>query len=318
MSRGAVPLTDQGVLDGALTEAIELVVQHHGNGPLAAGGEEKQKLINLLYQFWYTRSEVEKKFDSFPHPFWDQVYRTMHHGTYQWETGWKVDKVSSAGRVIAILGDEVRLLDPGDYISLFRPGSLPAPGSEIKVVARRETAEQQPGFWITHSTAWGRVQPVIVRLYWNTSPEGGACLVKQITQRVPDNIPYSLKVPADGAGYQRADAAVFYFQGSFFNELRPVLHVIYSAMQTYLWPEVPGLTKECEPGLALAEDPPEEFESFGLHRCRLVAEGMLLATASDWHDLQTVGAVVKEYLVTAGLDPVRPYLNLHARTNYDW
>ena len=280
--------------------------------------ESIDTLTNLLYTQWYTKSGIKKENILLPHSEWAEVFRSVHKGTYLWHKGWKVMKVSSAGRVIAVNGEEERMLYPGDYISLVRPGLLPVPGTEIEVVSRRDTTEDQPGFWIAYSSTWSHVSKLIIRIYWNINPEGAVHLVKQISEKIPDDIPYSFKLPVEPIGYQRADVAVLYFETSNFDELKASIKSIYTAMIPFLYSEVPEFTKILEHGVGLAEDPPGESESFGLNRCRLIAEGYQVAKKMHTNDFSAMKTVIKNYLDENGVNLAHPYLNPGSTNDYKW
>ena len=284
--------------------------------------EEETKLTNilanLLYVQWYTKSRMEKVNIPLPHPVWAEVFRSAHKGTYLWSEGWKVLKVSNTGRVIAICGKEERMLYPGDYFSPARPGLLPAPGTEIEVVSRRDSTEDQPGFWIAYSSTWSQVSRSIIRIYWNVSPKGAVQLVEQISEKLSDDIPYSFKLPVEPIGYQRADVAVLYLETSYFDTLKAKIKSIHTAMIPFLYPEIPEFTKMLEPGVGLAEDPIEEYESFGLNRCRLIAEGYLLASKMYPNDFGAMKTVIQNHLEEHGVDLAYPYLNRGSRDVYAW
>jgi HopA1 effector protein family len=56
---------------------------------------------------------------------------------------------------------------------------------------------------------------------------------------------------------------------------------IYPLIAPFLKPGTPVFTKPLAPGIGLAEDP-GQAESFGQHRCRLLADGMIGASWADW------------------------------------
>lgn len=306
------------LLDAAIREAVGVIVDEILPLSVIAPAQQRQQLIDGCYQAWYTRSAEEKNISPLPQPDYPQVYRVMHRGDGEWEPGWLVQKVSSAGRLMVSRDEEIRIVAPGDYLTPEKPGLLPRPGMSVSVVARREIADEQPGFWITASPAWYQLEPGLLRLYWNTDPEGGALLVEQVTRNISDTVPYSLKLPVDAIGFQRADAAVLYIQASYFAQIRPTLVGIHRHMQPRLWPQVPGMCRVLAPGLGLAEDPPHANESFGLHRCRLIADAIIAAGPKRWHDPSRLAELVKLSLQEAGIDPDRPYLNPPARKDYDW
>ncbi|MCP3672549.1 MAG: hypothetical protein GY814_19375 [Gammaproteobacteria bacterium] len=319
MSTSLDPVIDQENLDASLDQAIVIASKLDTDVKnQILRGLPTEELVNILYQEWYIRSSIEKTALALPQTHWAEVFRAAHQGTYRWESGWIVSRVSNTGRVVAIRGEEERMLYPGDYISMVRPGLPPSPGTEIEAVYRRDSTNQQPGFWLTYSTTWAYALHPIVRLYWNTGPEGAVRLSTLVSEKLPDDVPHSLKLPVESIGYQRADTAVLYLEGNYFEQLRNKLKEIHAELKLYLHPEIPAFTKKLEPGLALAEDPLEETESFGLHRCRLIAEGLMLEKVTDWDDFTTMRNTIKRHLMGVGIDLARPYLNPGAVNDYQW
>ena len=267
-------------------------------------------LTDNLYRHWYIQPTTPK--DTMGSPLgrnFCEMLRAAHQGSYRWEAGWQAVKVSSAGRVVARRGKEERILTTTDYISLKRPGLPPPPGSSIEVVARRDSQSVAPGFWVTQTAIWEDVDDQIVRLYWNILPEGAPLLVRELTGQLDDDLPYCLKLPSRSSDYDRVDTAVLYFPASGFNALIHRLKHIYGAVDQHLHPEVPKLTLKLADGLGIAEDPPDEDQSFGLHRCRLVAQGIADAFGANTREPDEVlGAIQRRFLV-AGIPPQRPHMN---------
>lgn len=303
----------------SLKQAIKIASSFESNiNDDSSGANFIEELSNLLYIQWYTKSDVKKKFELFPHEDWGQIFNAAHKGTYHWERGWKVLKVSSAGRVIAVRNDEERMLYPGDYISTVRLGVLPAPGTEVEVVSRRDSVEDQPGFWISYSSTWSQVSKDIIRIYWNVSPEGSIHLIEEITEKFNNSFPYSFKVPIDEIGYQRADTAVLYFGSSDFQKVQPILKSIYKEMKSFLYPDTPGFTKVLEAGMGLAEDPLDKSESFGMNRCRLIAQGYKKALEQGLNTILELDESIQNYLTDEGVNLSCPYLTKGSHDAYEW
>lgn len=299
----------------SLKEAIKVALAYSND---LNENKHIEELSNIIYTNWYTKSHIKKKFELFPHEDWNQIFNAVHHGTYKWEKEWKVLKVSSVGRIIAVRKDEERMFYPGDYISSNRLGVLPAPGMFVEVISRREPLGGQDGFWISYSSTWSEVSKDIIRIYWNISPEGSIHLIEEITEKIDNSFPYSFKVPTDEIGYQRADTAVLYFSASAFQKIQPILKSIYKEMKSFLYPDTPGFTKVLEAGMGLAEDPLDNSESFGMNRCRLIAEGCIKAFGQGLNTLMELDESVQNYLIAEGVDLSCPYLNKGRNDAYEW
>ena len=69
----------------------------------------------------------------------------------------------------------------------------------------------------------------------------------------------------------------------------------------------PVFTKTLAPGLGVAEDP-GYTESFGQHRCRLLAEGLVRGHEQRIHNLEDRLRVVSDCFRAEGLDLDPPFL----------
>ncbi|MEV4894276.1 T3SS effector HopA1 family protein [Nonomuraea sp. NPDC055795] len=93
-------------------------------------------------------------------------------------------------------------------------------------------------------------------------------------------------------------AAVIYLSRDAFPALAEPMLALRAEIGGFLSPRTPVFTAELAPGLGLAEDP-ATGESFGEHRCRLLAEAMARAEESGTSD---VPAAIDEYFARAGVD----------------
>jgi hypothetical protein len=141
-----------------------------------------------------------------------------------------------------------------------------------------------------------------VRFYWNVAADGAAGFLHEIGIRLEHRrIPFQAKVPVDPAYYARTDAGVLYLNDEDVEAARDAIAATYRAIRDQLRPSVPLFTRELAPGLAFAESPPTR-ESFGQHRCGLVAEGLVLGQQRGAHDPEARLVVLRERLTAYGLD----------------
>jgi hypothetical protein len=84
-----------------------------------------------------------------------------------------------------------------------------------------------------------------------------------------------------------------------------------------LEPGIPAFTKSLAPGLGLAEDP-GEGQSFGEHRCHLLAEALIATHESGLRSLPERTRVVADRFERAGLDLAAVFLNPGSRDQYDF
>ncbi len=79
--------------------------------------------------------------------------------------------------------------------------------------------------------------------------------------------------------------------------------------------EIPAFTKLLAPGLGLAEDRGRE-ESFGTHRCHLLAEGIIESHQRRIRRFEERMSVVERRFCEAGIDLDSPYLEPGSHGSY--
>src|SRR5205823_5786833 len=151
----------------------------------------------------------------------------------------------------------------------------------------------------------------ILRVYWNVSSEGAICLTRLLTGLLNgEGYPFRLKmlVLEDRGRLPRCDGVVLYIRRADWRPLRAHLAKIHSECTPHMGEGTPALTKVVGKGLAVAEDP-GGIESFGQHRCRLIAEGLFPSYEAGVRNasgkLEAIARVFTEY----GLDLNRPHLS---------
>lgn len=236
--------------------------------------------------------------------------RAADASTVRWEDGWSVVAVSSRGRVGVVRDGRRRLLHRVDVLPVDGPCLPPAMGASVRVTARREHADPD-GFWFTFSGDWDEsAQPVeVVRFYWNAPAGALPALVGAATSALQQaGVAYGLKAASVPGLAVRADSAVLYLRRADAVAHRSVVMAVHRQVAGLLDEPTPPLALRLRPGLAVAEDP-ETGESFGQHRCRLLAAALQRAP--------TVEAAVAG-LVAGGIDPLSPHLNPGASEDHSW
>jgi hypothetical protein len=206
--------------------------------------------------------------------------------------------------VIASRGGAQRLLSQGDYINTIRPGMLPAPGATLLAIDRLDSTELMVGYWVTHSPDWFPPTSTIYRVYWNVDPDGAAALVRQLTTLLRPYA-YCLKVPSDPRQFDRTDAVVLYLRSDVNGAVWSLIRRSHDAVSPALGDDVPPLTCRLDTGLAFAEHDAESNESFGQHRCRLIAEAIDRATDRG---VAAARDAIYARFAREGLDPNRPWM----------
>ncbi len=187
------------------------------------------------------------------------------------------------------------------------------PGTQVGVRMPKELRRLSPGFYMALGDAEfpsdASAAAGIVRCYWSLRSEGAAALVEQLTGALNEaGLAFRLKVIADPEGYRRCDAGVLYTLAPQFELLAPIVADVHRQVESWLRPASPALTKPLAPGLALAEDPGAGAESFGMNRCRVLAEGIVDAAERGAGSVAERLEVVAAHLGRAGVSLEQPYL----------
>jgi hypothetical protein len=236
-------------------------------------------------------------------------------GTGSWELNWSVVAREDGG-VWAQRNGLTVFVPPDAYLT-----ETPATSFDASVAVRmpKGLSAQLPGFYLAQGDE--PLQPaagdVLVRLYWHVSAEGAPALVASITSRLNSaHVPFHFKVLNNPDAYRRNDAAILYLTRDDLSRAASSIERIVREVRHHLLPGVPALTKQLAPGLALAEDP-RNGESFGLHRCRLLAEAFIEAAEREVDEPADLLDAVAERFQQEGIDLSHPYLNPGSIDDYD-
>jgi hypothetical protein len=225
-------------------------------------------------------------------------------GTGSWEGNWRLAGVN--GPRFVVTRDGLRMVLGRDLCRF--DSAEPAVGDLGAVRTPSESLRASPGFYL----ALGNREPApkrgpLVRFYWNVEPERGPFLVRQITRRLNEAAcPFRFKVVDHRPAPPRCDAAVLYLDEGDAREHLAAICDIYRHARSFLRDGTPAFTRPLAPGLAIASDP-GRGQSFGSHRCGLVAEGLTRAwEGGEGHPAGRIAAV-ERCLAQAGVDMARPH-----------
>lgn len=224
-------------------------------------------------------------------------------GTGYWDDGWQV-KVFEVGESASVskkgltLQAEFRSLEP-------KPEEV---GQAVAVYLPNEAA-MSPGYYVaTGIKALSEERGGLFRLYWNLFACDAVWLMSRLTAAlIGARVSFRFKTLRDPNAYRRADAAVLYFNRHDAETIRHVVGELYPKLPKGPKVQVPALTLGLVPGLGFAEDP-GGAQSFGLHRCRLVAEALVWAHRRGAKTHERL-EIVENRFVQEGIPLDRPYLN---------
>ena len=229
------------------------------------------------------------------------------------ETGWTARGVR-AGRVVVERQGLTLEVAPEACVPPISEPLASAVQISLRVPSARPNLS--PGYFLVIGDAPISQGDGLVRLYWHLKPEGAARWLQSATAALNAcDLPFHLKVLHSPQLFTRCDAGVLYLPQSAFAAAQPALRDIYAHVEAQLRSEVPAFTKSLAPGLGLAESPASE--SFGLHRCRLIADGLVRSRTEGRTDTAGRLDCVLACWADAGLDIERPYLNPGSQDVYE-
>jgi len=244
-------------------------------------------------------------------PFIDALSHA-NSGAGSRESGWRIVRGDDDGRLV-VQRHGLSLWTRPDEVQ----GGEMSPGSEVSVTLPPELLRLSPGFYMALGDAELEAEEPVVRHYWHLTSHGGVALVEAGTRELnAAGLPFRLKVIIDPSGYSRCDAGVLYTPWRLRAEVSSLLPSILAAVAGHLRPTPPALTKPLSEGLAVAEGPPDG-ESFGMHRCGLLAEAAVRAFELDLQTTEERLDLVERHLDEHGVAFDRPYLNPGSVDDYE-
>jgi len=215
----------------------------------------------------------------------------------QRDPNWLVLERDQAGVVTVAKRGMVRRLGPGEL-----GPDVPATGAVVSIPIMREVPDAG-GFYFAYgetieSSPEGRP---LLRFYWNVPVESAPALMAALTRRLNEGgIPFAFKLPRRAQDYHRFDAGVLFVATPRHDAVVARLPSIHAALADRLRPDVPLFTWRLAPGLGFAEDPGTD-ESFGMARCRLLAEALWTAFVRDVRDPPGILAEIGGHFLRNGL-----------------
>jgi hypothetical protein len=188
--------------------------------------------------------------------------------------------VSSGWSKVASLGsDRVLVQDQDGFRRTVHADHFVAGSGGAGTITRpKDSFKREPTFYY----AYGDHEPRglafddAVRVYFAVAACGAPKLVEAVTSRLnAERVPFRFKILRDPQRYFRADRSVLYLPPGEWERAVPSVAAVWRRVRPYLVDKTPLFAKRIAPGLALAESPrAAPGESFGSHRCRLIAEGL--------------------------------------------
>ncbi|MDG4787573.1 lanthionine synthetase LanC family protein [Micromonospora sp. WMMD1102] len=222
------------------------------------------------------------------------------------EENWCFVRPHPAGLVA--IRDGISFLVPRAAVAEQDPGT--SPGDALTVRQSPCLRAAQPGFcYVLGSSAQPSEVDTTIRVYWNIVADGASTLTRLLsTELNARSIPFALKLPNTPQGHQRCDSAVLYVAGALFPAVAEVVAGCHPELDPVLGDRIPPLTAALLRGVGVAQDP-GGGESFGQHRCRLLAEALCTPAARRARGPERRAAELVSWLDANGVSVVAPYRN---------
>jgi hypothetical protein len=274
-------------------------------------------LVALLRDQVYEHAYIRPLHEAAPppaaaDPHFAQRLSLANAGRERWHEGWWIEAVEPQGQVVATRHALRRRFRPGEYVLRDGSAGAPRPQAPMAVLQPRESHALQAGFYFAFGEALADEQEEAaqLRFYWNVRAGGAQRLLANVTRTLNRfGVPFRFKCLNAAEHYVRLDAAVLYVARRHDRLVRELLDELAAGLDArQLGAATPLFTRRLRPGVGLAEDPPGG-ESFGQHRCRIVAEGLWNAYAAQATTREArLGCVVAQF-ARYGLSLRRPHLN---------
>lgn len=285
-------------------DPIALVWKRHGDYPTVV-----TDLAQGLYERLYTRSDPKAKAapDRLLHQGFISALDWANASLGPWEPGW---------RVVERLEAKVRVVDAkGSTRTVPLDAWRETAGGHGEVRLLKGSAKIQPGWYHVRSDAlFEPAGAALSRVYWNVTRNGALPLVNAVSGTLnAEALPFRFKIADDPQRFTRADGAVLYFARDLWPRFRAPLARVHAQVAHHLRAPTPVFTKRLGHGMGGADDPRPKtpdapLESFGMSRCRLVAEGLWDAHAAGQESAQARIDAIDRSFRQEGLSLDAPHL----------
>ena len=237
------------------------------------------------------------------------------HGS--WDPGWEIIKIEKNGQEFAVQKDGLTLWAYPREI--FVRGGTARVGKKSYIKIAKELRELLPGFYMAIGNATSDYNSGnVVRIYWNITAAGAVPLMSNLTVELNAmNLPFRFKILKNPHVFSRTDGAVLYINKQYLKDSKHSLSKVYKIIRIYLNHPTPFFAKKLAPGLSLAESPSSSGESFGEHRCRILAEAIYNTCKKEIRSPDVKVLEVNRYFASLGIDFDRAYLNPNSVDDYD-
>lgn len=238
-----------------------------------------------------------------------EALEAANAGTGRWEHGWSATEVDEREAVLTNGRLEIRA--PRSSCRSMDRGDV-RPGAAAVLWTPKGAPAASPGFYSAISDTPFEPSPLgrVVRIYWNVTPDAAIVLVRRVTTVLNSTaVPFLLKVRADPGGFNRCDAGVLYLSGADVRRALDLLSPAFAEISPRLRSSVPMFTLPLAPGVGASVDP-GAGESFGVHRCAALADGIVRAHHRGEGSPRRRFAAVESSFAESGVALDEPYMSI--------
>lgn len=234
--------------------------------------------------------------------------------------GWQIIRTLPTGHFVAEKDGLTRLLFAGEFVSHADVRGPVEEGMRVSIFRPRESTTMHPGFYYVFGEAVcdDQDEKDLLRFYWNTKADGATELVSLLTRTLNRfQLPFRFKILNSPRAYIRTDAAILYLNRRFYHLAAEVLSEIHHQLVDQLNPDTPLFAKQLARGLGLGEEP-TTGESFGQHRCRILAQALWSSYEKKLEDQESQLHEISHFLEENGIDSEFPYRNVGSNQEYSF
>jgi hypothetical protein len=236
------------------------------------------------------------------------------------DEGWTIYDFLQSGQTLVQKQHLFRAVWPGEFLTLDLYAKAPQPGVPVAIFLPRESRNVQPGFYFALGETVGDQQDEynLVRFYWNLDYTTAPALVRALTRELNRfQVPFRFKCPNHRAAYERTDSSVLYVSKRLFRIAAELVGRVTGTLADSLQEATPLFTRKIASGLAFAEDTGSQ-ESFGMSRCRMLAQGLWNAQKKGAGDVAARLIHVEEEFERNQVNLQHPYLNAGSVNGYEF
>ncbi|HYO45595.1 MAG TPA: T3SS effector HopA1 family protein [Gemmatimonadota bacterium] len=200
---------------------------------------------------------------------------------HRWDKGWRVRRREGAALVVEKNGLELWASSTEWRSEQDDP---PNSGAWVQLRVPADRWETSPGFLLVQGARLPSGDPKYKRsrIYLDLDVDGTHRLLEATDGWNTMGLPFVVKVVADPHVYERCDTAVAVVERRDFDRAGDAILASADAWAERLRPGTPAFARRMAPGVAVADDPPDGG-SFGVLRCRQLAEGIARANREGAH-----------------------------------